>query len=223
MSSPVATSIPYSEEKMKNAICFFAAEHERQTGTLLTHTSLFKYLAFLDYASIERTGRPALGVLYHTRDKHPLPVGTWAKLQRLRKNCAAFFRQGQGRGLVKAIREPDLSFFSPFEVSEMKSLVETYAHRFAKARHTREARFQLTGLWKRIPFASIIVRYDDAFNDDFIANHKEAHAMAGVHALIEKYVAQIKELETRLAETKRRLEIVMEASRLLTEEGLSDE
>jgi hypothetical protein len=47
--------------------------------------------------------------------------------------------------------------------------------------------------------------------------------MANIHALIEKYVTQIKELETRMAETKHKLEIVMEASRLLAEEGLSDD
>jgi len=47
--------------------------------------------------------------------------------------------------------------------------------------------------------------------------------MAGPHALIEKYAAQIRDLETRMAETKRRLEVIMEASRLLAEEGLADE
>jgi hypothetical protein len=47
--------------------------------------------------------------------------------------------------------------------------------------------------------------------------------MAGPHALIEKYAAQIRDLETRVAETKRRLEVIMEASRLLAEEGLADE
>jgi hypothetical protein len=47
--------------------------------------------------------------------------------------------------------------------------------------------------------------------------------MAGPQALIEKYAAQIRDLETRMAETKRRLEVIMEASRLLAEEGLADE
>ena len=217
--------IPHREERIRNAICFFASEHERRTGTLLTHTSLFKYLAFLDYASIEKTGRPALGVLYHTRGGHPLPVGTWAKLQKLRRDCAAFLRLGQGRYLVKAAGEPDLSFFSSSEVSEMKSLVERYAHRFAKASHTRDAGSQTRGLWGRIPFArtNASAAYDDVLDDSFFINHKEGRIMAGLHALIEKYVAHIKELETRMAETKHKLEVVMEASRLLTEEGLSDE
>ena len=124
--------IPNREERIKNAICFFASEHRRLTGRPLTHTSLYKYLAFLDYASIEKTGRPALGLLYRTKGKHPLPVVTHAKLHSLREDRFVFLPQGQGRYLVAATAEPDLSFFSPLEVSEMKSLVETYAHRFAK-------------------------------------------------------------------------------------------
>ena len=47
--------------------------------------------------------------------------------------------------------------------------------------------------------------------------------MSNLNVLIEKYMALMKELETRMAETKHKLEIALEASRLLVEEGLSDE
>jgi len=47
--------------------------------------------------------------------------------------------------------------------------------------------------------------------------------MSSLRVLIEKYVTQMKELEGRIADTKHKLEIVMEASRLLAEEGLADE
>ena len=220
----MAANIPYREDKIKNAVCFFASEHERLTGTSLTHTSLYKYLAFLDYASIEKTGRPALGLLYRTKGRRPLPVHTYAKLHSLWEDRFIFLPRGQGGYLVAATAEPDLSSFSPFEVSEMKSLVETYAHRFAKARDAGEEVRKATGFWKRRWMrANETVDFDDVFDDDFFINHKEVCTMAGLHALIEKYVTQIKELETRMAETKHKLEIVMEASRLLAEEGLSDD
>ncbi len=220
----MAAAIPDREERIKNAICFFASEHRRLTGRPLTHTSLYKYLAFLDYASIEKTGRPVLGLLYRAKGRHPLPVGTHAKLHSLREDRFIFLPQGQGRYLVAATAKPDLGSFSPFEVSEMKSLVETYAERFAKAREAEEAVRKATGFWRRRwTRTSESVGFDDVFDDDFFINHREVCTMAGLHALIEKYVAQIKELETRMAETKHKLEIVMEASRLLAEEGLSDD
>ena len=67
------------------------------------------------------------------------------------------------------------------------------------------------------------IGYDDVFNDDFVNKYKEAYTMAGLHTLMERYVAQIKELESRMADTRHKLEVVMEALRLLTEEGLSEE
>jgi len=216
----MAALIPHRGERITNAICFFASEHERLTGTLLTHTSLYKYLAFLDYATMEKTGRPALGLLYLARMEHPLPVDAYGELQRSRKDCSIFLSLGQGLYLVKATEEPDLSFFSPFEVSEMQSLVGSYAHRFAKARNAAEAKGSRKRRWMR---TSEGVGYGDVFEDNFIATYKEVYTMAGLHALIEKYLAQVKELETRLADTKGKLEVLTEASRLLTEEGLSDE
>lgn len=112
----MAGHIPDREEKIKNAICFFAFEHERLAHRPLTHTSLYKYLAFLDYASIEETGRPALGLLYLSRVRHPLPIGTFARLAKLKKDRFVFLRRGGGGYLVKARGEPDVSYFSPLEL-----------------------------------------------------------------------------------------------------------
>jgi len=60
------------------------------------------------------------------------------------------------------------------------------------------------------------------FDDDFFTKQKEATTMSGLQSLIERYVSQLKELETRMADIKHKLETVMEASRLLEEEGLSE-
>ncbi|MGD0658346.1 MAG: hypothetical protein ABSD38_09800 [Syntrophorhabdales bacterium] len=163
----MAANIPYREDKIKNAVCFFASEHERLTSRPLTHASLYKYLAFLDYASIEKTGRPALGLLYRTKGRRPLPVHTYAKLHSLWEDRFIFLPRGQGGYLVRPTAEPDLRSFSPLEVSEMKSLIETYAHRFAKARDAGEAAPEATGFWKRTwTTISESMGFDDVFEDD---------------------------------------------------------
>ena len=98
----MVAGIPHREERIKNAICFFASEHERVTSRPLTHTSLYKYLTFLDYASIEKTGRPALGLLYRTKGRHTLPIPTYTKLHSLREDRFIFLPRGQGRYLVSS-------------------------------------------------------------------------------------------------------------------------
>ncbi len=47
--------------------------------------------------------------------------------------------------------------------------------------------------------------------------------MSGLALLIEKYTRELEELQARTKETGRRLEVVMEASRFLEAEGLSEE
>jgi hypothetical protein len=46
--------------------------------------------------------------------------------------------------------------------------------------------------------------------------------MSGLQLLTEKYVTKLKELEAESQDVKHKLETVMEASRLLEEEGLSE-
>ena len=47
--------------------------------------------------------------------------------------------------------------------------------------------------------------------------------MSGLQLLTEKYVTLLKELEAQVEDVKHKLEIVMEASRLLEAEGLSED
>ncbi len=57
----------------------------------------------------------------------------------------------------------------------------------------------------------------------FSVETKEELDMSNLHVLIQRYVKQLEELETRAKEVKHKLETVMEASRLLEEEGLSED
>jgi hypothetical protein len=219
---PVTTTIPGRKKKIKNAICFFASEHERRTHKPLTRTFLHKYLSFLDFTSLEKTGRPALGVLYRSIGKGPVSIDTPGKRDILRNECFALVPDAGGGYVVKAVGKPDLECFSPFELHEMRRLVETYADQFVVASHIREVsrgtiRFQKQ-MWAK---ENAVADYDDAFDDGSIAKHKEVRAMFGLEMLTEKYVIRLKELEAQLADVKHKLEVVMEASRLLEEEGLS--
>ena len=218
-------TIPHREEKIKNAICFFASEHERLTHKPLTNTFLYKYLAFLDFASIEKIGRPAFGLLYRTRWKDTLPIGTYGKWEKLKNGSFIFLSQSEGKYIVKVTGKPDLTCFSPFEVSEMKKLVETYAHFFVKAFDTGEETYQAAGFSKETwgTGTDADVDYDDMFDDDFSTKQKEVTTMSNLNVLIQRYTALLKELETRMADTSHKLEIILEASQLLVEEGLSDE
>jgi hypothetical protein len=226
LKDPLAmNAIPNKEEKIRNAVCFFASEHERLTGKPLAHTFLHRYLAFFDFASLERMGRPALGLLSSTIGSGPLPIDIYGKGDNPKDDCLVYVPQGEGRYIVKALGKPDLSCFSPFELDEMNKLVQLHAHHFATASDSSEAGYAAKGSSRRTwhDRRKAFTNDGNASDIDFFTKPKEVRMMSGLHLLTEKYVTQLKELETRMTEIKHKLEIVMEASRLLEEEGLVED
>jgi hypothetical protein len=208
-------------EKIRNAVCFFALEHEKFTGRPLAHTFLHKYLAFLDYATLEKTGRPALGLLSNAIGKGPLPLEGDESID----ERVISIPRGEGKYIVIAVGKPDMSWFSPFEQTEMKRLVEIYGPNFAKFADSSTTGFAARSSLRedRHERRTMVGQKADHLDNSRFTKQKEVHMSSGLHLLTEKYVNQLKELETRMADIKHKLEIVMEASRLLDEEGLADD
>jgi len=65
--------IPYQKERIENAICFFASEHQKRSEKPAFQTFIYKYLAMLDFLSIEETGQPVLGLNYVALKRGPVP------------------------------------------------------------------------------------------------------------------------------------------------------
>jgi hypothetical protein len=72
-------------------------------------------------------------------------------------------------------------------------------------------------LYEEVHTASDLQMLMSSFKD------KEVGTMSGLQLLTEKYVNRLKELEAQVEDVKHKLEIVMEASRLLEGEGLSED
>ena len=166
----MAQAIPYKDEKLKNAICFFAKEHEKLTRKPLSQTFLYKYLAFLDFKSIEDTGRPAIGLTYMAMKRGPVPMELYGKRNELKDDCFVFIPQEEGRVIIKAIGEPDMDYFSPYEITEMKRLIEIYADYFVTTSDISEASHESIKAWRKAfgKKENSIIDYDLVFDDDIL-------------------------------------------------------
>jgi hypothetical protein len=232
----MATAVPEGEEKVKNAIAFFASEYERLTQKPLAVGSLHKYLALLDHASLEKLGHPALGLLHRTRGR--ILTDPYESRKTGKHDCFVVIHK-QGKYVVKATKEPDLNRFSSFELNEMKRLVQVNADRLGKVLYNRFSSFErdemkrgradgLAGsrnqddtreqAWAKIKSAVM-----DVSERNFFTQHKEVSEMTGLRLLIEKYETRLSELEAEMAELKRKMETVKEALHLLKEEGLLED
>lgn len=146
--------IPYQKEKIENAICFFAAEHQKKTRRPLDQTSLYKYLAFLDFETFEETGRPALGLDYIAMERGPVPIEIYGARRSLKTECFEFVAQkdelsSREKFLVIAHGKPDLDYFSEYEKTKMKRIIEVFADRSIKAGLRSDASHERIKAWKK--------------------------------------------------------------------------
>lgn len=117
--------IPYGKEKTENAIAFFAKEHRKKTRKVLFQTFLYKYLALLDFSSLEETGMPALDLTYMAMERGPVPIDIYRN--QVDTDLYAFKKNEGGGVFIIAKSEPDLDYFSDREIALMGKLIEIYA------------------------------------------------------------------------------------------------
>ena len=146
--------IPYQKEKIENAICFFAKEHYKKTKKHLDMTSLFKYLAFFDFETFEKRGRPALGLKYLAMERGPVPIELYSNRAKLHSDCFAFVSTGTNEKgnelyLIQPKGTPNLDYFSPSEVKEMERIIEIYADSSIKSSHRSDASHERITAWKK--------------------------------------------------------------------------
>ncbi len=146
--------IPYQKEKIENAICFFAAEHQKKTRRPLDQTSLYKYLAFLDFETFEETGRPALGLDYIAMQWGPVPIKIYEARRSLKTDCFEFVVKrdeysAKEKLLVVAHGKPDLDYFSEYEKTKMKRIIEVFADSSIRAGLRSDASHERIKAWKK--------------------------------------------------------------------------
>jgi len=157
--------IAYQKEKIENAICFFASEHRKRTKKPLYQIFLYKYLAFLDFESIEETGHPVLGLKYRAMDKGPVPDEIYNARKFLKTECYEFKNIEENKYVIIPKGNPNLNYFSPYEINKMRRLIEIYADSFVKASDISEASHQNIKAWRKTwkKKPNSIIEYDLQF------------------------------------------------------------
>lgn len=140
--------IPYQKEKIENAICFFAKEHQKKARKPLYQTFLYKYLAFLDFTSLKQTGEPALGLRYRAMERGPVPIDIYDKRESYSSPLVKFVKDERGSIMIFPRKEPDLDYFSPYEIELMSTLIEIYAKSYISTRLVSDASHEEIAAWK---------------------------------------------------------------------------
>jgi len=183
---------PYRKEKIENAVCFFAEEHKKITRGPLYQTFLYKYLAFLDFESVKKTGRPALGLNYLAMERGPVPTEIYNQRKDFTTDLFEFKQEEENKYYVVCKKKPNLDYFSSDEINLMRRFVEIFADRFVNARLMSDASHEEIPAWKKtwalrpnnlIDYALV---FDDnlfAKSDEELSYPEESHL---IHRAIER-------------------------------------
>ena len=141
--------IAHREEKLNNAICFFALEHKKKSGKDLTQTYLYKYLAFLDFLSVKEYGVPAVDLCYRAMARGPVPIELYNNRDHLETPLYEFIAQEKNIYIVRSKDKPNMDYFSDFELDLMSRLVEQYAKESSRTDEISAASHELLEAWKQ--------------------------------------------------------------------------
>lgn len=137
----------YSNEKIENAICFFAREHYQHTRRYPTQTHIYKYLAFFDFQLLEETGQAPLDLKYLAMKYGPVPIEVYSKRRKIESELFVFDETQTGKIYVKTRRAPDLSYFAVREIKKMRDLIFIFASAWTSANIMSESSHQKIGAW----------------------------------------------------------------------------
>jgi len=122
--------IAYREEKIKNAIGYFASEYQNRTQRDIPQTILYKMLAFFDFNVLKNTGKPALELEYMAMRNGPVPIRIYENRKILYEtDCFKFIQTGPRNFVIKSKKEPKLDYFSEYELKILEEIINRYGHR----------------------------------------------------------------------------------------------
>jgi uncharacterized phage-associated protein len=167
--------IAYQKERLENAICYLAKEHQKRTDKPLYQTFLYKYLAFLEFGSLADIGKPLFGLSFNALENGPVPMELYNQRHNYQTDSFKFIRLEEEKIIIVPLREPDLDYLSRYELDRMEELLNRFARHGITARQICRASHRIPA-WKKAHKRQEngLIRYEDAFSDDLETKTEEA-------------------------------------------------
>ena len=146
--------VSYREERIDNAILFFAQKHYQKTKKNLSQAFLYKYLAFFEFRYLKKAGDMPLELTYRAMERGPVPIEVYRNRDNPGYFSKVIFEPFQTKGgntgyLVKPNGKFDPDYFAEAELEEMNSLIEIFARRWIGAVEMSDASHHDIKSWKK--------------------------------------------------------------------------
>ena len=122
----------YRQERLDNAICFFASEHHLKTRSYPWQTQIYKYLAFFEFELLEETGEAPWTRNSLAMEHGSVPKELYDRRDSYRSDLFRIEDKGENRRVFVALKKPNLDYFSDREIEKMNNLIYIYAAQWVK-------------------------------------------------------------------------------------------
>lgn len=139
----------YQKERLENAICFFAYGHYKETKKYPSQTYIYKYLAFFEFQILEETGEAPLDLTYRAMKRGPVPLELYENRRGLKADCFCFEEKDENTILVRALKKPEMDYFSEYEIKKMNDLIYTFASSYMTAHIMSDSSHEKIKAWAK--------------------------------------------------------------------------
>jgi len=146
--------LSYRQERIDNALLFFAQNHYKVTKKYLSQTFLYKYLAFFEFRYLKAVGDMPLGLTYKAMERGPVPMEIYGNRDKPGYFIKVIFEpfqtaSGKDGYLVKPNGKFAPDYFAETELKEMENLIEIFAQQWVGATEMSEASHQAIQAWRK--------------------------------------------------------------------------
>ncbi|WP_321991544.1 type II toxin-antitoxin system antitoxin SocA domain-containing protein [Marispirochaeta aestuarii] len=118
--------IAYRQERIDNAIAYFAKRHREITNKPAFKTYIFKYLALFDFSVLRETGVPAFDFSYDALQRGPVPRELYYRIDQLESEKYTVSEDQDGNHYFTETGDAELDFFSEREIEQLQKIAESY-------------------------------------------------------------------------------------------------
>lgn len=158
--------VAYKQERLDNAVAYFAKRHREIVQKPAFKTYIFKYITLFDFAVLKETGRPAFDTEYAAFERGPVPIELYDHIDELTSDYYSVEEDENGNNYFEAIKEPQVEFFSDYEVGLLEDIVREYVHPGMKTEEVIDATHKKIKAWdvawsRRGPKKRVPMDYQD--------------------------------------------------------------
>lgn len=151
--------IPYSQERLINAISYFAFKHKELSGKKLYKTALFKFLALFYYKVLEQVGEPPFELTFKAMERGPVPDEVLVSIDEDENFGKSFFElktefdetdllSSNKSKIVIESKKYNLDYFSDFEIEVFDDLLNRFSKNYKSNKSLIDATHDLVP-WKK--------------------------------------------------------------------------